>query len=93
MAMISGGSTEAGVTTGVVSLSRRGANCTGTNGTVNRILTLTNSALTTTVIVWVNGTMLHETFDFTISHLGANSTITFLNPIWNEDYIGVLYFT
>lgn len=73
-------------------IDKRGSNCSGNNGAANRVLTLGNTSLTTGVIIFVNGTFLHPTHDYTVSHLAASSTITFLNPIWNEDYIDGLYF-
>lgn len=74
-------------------IDKRGSNCNGTSGNANRVLTLGNTALTTAFIVFKNGTMLHPTHDYTPSHLNASSTITFLAPVWDSDYIDGFYFT
>ena len=72
---------------------KRGSDCSGADGTVSRILTLSNTAITKSMLsVSVNGTILHSA-DLTASHLAASSTITFINKIWDTDYISVVYNT
>lgn len=70
-----------------------GNNCTGNEGATNRTLTLNNSRLTldNQLKVYVDGFFLHNTNDFTISHLSSNSTIIFLNSIFNSQKITVIY--
>ena len=71
--------------------TKTGVSCSGSDGNANRILTLSNSQLTTKIILGVSGTFLHETIDYTISHLNSSSTITFLNKLWNDQNIDVTY--
>ena len=73
--------------------NKAGSDCDGLDGSKNRVLTLNNTAITTAIITWINGTFLHPGQDYTINHLAANSTITFLNNIDNPDYISIFYFT
>jgi hypothetical protein len=65
---------------------KRGADCSGSDSALNRVLTLANTTLTDKVFVFVNGLILHSA-DVTISHLSASSTVTFLNAVWDTDYI------
>lgn len=68
-----------------------GSNCSGSDGTANRTLTLADTtAGDNGLTVTVNGTTLHEGAgkDFTIS----SGVITFLNVIDNSDNIRVVYF-
>ena len=74
--------------------SKRGSNCTLTDGVVNRVLTLANTALTSTSTlfqIFRNGAQLVPTADFTPSHLVSSSTVTFLINVWDADYIEVFY--
>jgi len=70
-----------------------GSNCSGTDGTAGRVLTLTNTKITQNVIVMVSGAFLVEDQDYTVSHIATSSTITFNNAVWNDQYIEVLYFS
>lgn len=72
---------------------KNGSDCSGTEGVQGRVLTLDNTSLTTSCMVFVNGRFLHLTNEYTVSHLAANSTITFLIDVWNDDLIGGYYFT
>jgi len=68
-----------------------GADCTGSSGDSNRTLTLAQTTIKSEgVVVVVNGTVLHEGTgkDYTLSE----NIITFLNPIWDDDNIRVIYF-
>lgn len=72
---------------------KRGSNCSGTDGDPGRILTLSNTEATIGhELVFVNGVCLHDP-DYTMTDLAASSTILFNNPVWDTDYIRVLYFT
>jgi len=73
--------------------SKRGSNCSGTDGTANRVLTLTNTMTTLTggFSVYVNGLQIVPTTEYTVSHLSASSTVTFLNLVYDADYIVVIY--
>ena len=70
---------------------RTGVDCTGSSGETNRQLVLQQTTIQQQgVVVIVNGTVLHQGTgkDYTLS----GNVITFLNPIWNEDNIRVIYF-
>jgi hypothetical protein len=71
---------------------KRGSNCSGTDGQQNRILTLANTSLSANEEIRVQGLFLHSD-QYTINHLSANSTITLLDPTWDEMYITVTYTT
>jgi len=67
--------------------------CSGADGAANRVLTLTNTALTEgPVSVIMGNTPLVETVDFTVSHKTASSTITFLNALFNGQTLEVKYY-
>ena len=74
--------------------NKRGSDCSGSDGGTSRVLTLANTASSNmgAELVIVNGVFLHSA-DYTASHLAASSTITFTNPVWDSDYIKVVYFT
>ncbi len=73
--------------------NKRGSDCTGSDGATNRVLTLTNSRLSSNEDVFVNGIRLTINVDYTITHNTSNSTITFLGEIYDSDYITVRYQT
>ena len=77
----------------VTSENKRGSNCTLTDGMPNRILTLGNTGLTQAAgfLVFNNGLQLTLTTEYTVNHLNSSSTVTFLNPVWDSDYIAVVY--
>jgi len=74
-------------------IDKRGSDCSGSSGASNRVLTIGNTSTTTGFIIFVNGTMLHPTHDYTASNLSASSTITFLNLLNDTAYIDGFYFT
>ena len=78
---------------GYNSEDKRGSDCSGSSGATNRVLTLTNTQLTfaNEFRVFVNGLLLVLDIDYTISHLSASSTITFLNAIFDSAYIFTEY--
>ena len=73
--------------------SKRGSNCTGTDGTTGRTLTLANTQLTSSggFSTYVNGLLLVPTTEYTVSHLASSSVITFNNIVWDSDYIVITY--
>ena len=70
-----------------------GADCSGSDGDANRVLTLSNTKTTKQVIVNAGGTFLFETNDYTVTHNSTNSTITFLNKLADNTNIEVIYFS
>jgi len=72
---------------------KAGSDCTLTDGVVNRVLTLTNTVTTTTVMVGAGGRYLSEDDEYTVTHNAASSTITFLTEIWDDTQIEVTYFS
>lgn len=65
----------------------------GSTGATGRILTLTNTTTTEgPVSVIMGNTPLIETTDFTVSHLAASSTITFVNAVFNGQTLEVHYY-
>jgi len=70
-----------------------GANCTLSDGLKNRVLTLSNTGLTENdgLIVIVGNSGLANGNAFTINHLSSNSTITFLNEIFDSQDISITY--
>lgn len=73
--------------------SKRGSDCSGSDGGTSRVLTLANTALTIgeAFSVYVNGLLLVLTTEYTISHLSASTTVTFVGAKWDSDYIIVNY--
>jgi len=73
--------------------SDRGSDCSGSDATTSRVLTLTNTSTTKSggFQVFVNGLRLYSS-EYSVSHLAANTTITFNNKVWDADYITTDYF-
>lgn len=73
---------------------KTGSDCSGSSGDSNRILTLTNTNLTQQngFLVYVSGLALALTDEYTVSHLSASTTVTFLKPLWDDMTILVNYF-
>jgi hypothetical protein len=73
--------------------SKRGSDCSGSDGAANRVLTLSNIKVTLAggFSVFVNGVNLVPTTEYTVVHNDSASTITFLNVVFNSDYIVVTY--
>ena len=71
-----------------------GADCTGSNGDANRVLTLSNTSLTIDdgLLVYASGLALAVTSEYTITHSATSSTITFVNRLWDDMTIIVKYF-
>lgn len=71
-----------------------GADCTGNNGEKNRVLTLSNTALTVQegMLVYVSGLAISLSTDYTAEHKNTSTTITFLNRLWDNMEIIVFYY-
>jgi len=66
----------------------RGSDCTGSDGTTNRTYTITSTPLVSnSVSIIINGTGAHYTADWSIS----GNIITFLDAIYDTDYIDIDY--
>ena len=72
-----------------------GSDCSGSDGQINRILTINNIDLTSdsSFLIFVDGLNLVNTSGYTVSHNSNHSTITFLNNVWNSQKIVVQYET
>jgi len=73
--------------------NKLGSDCSGSDGDTGRVLTLTNTALSSQELVAVDGRVLRITTDYAVSHLAASSTITFVDKIFDGMKIDVRYFT
>lgn len=71
---------------------KQGSDCDGSDGDQNRVLTLSNSNLTTVVQVVIDGTYLMEDQDYTVNHKSSATELTFSNQVWDDQYIEVIYF-
>jgi len=67
-----------------------GANCSGVGGAQNRVLTLSNTQLTTREQIFLDGLNFHSSL-YTVSSLAVGTTITILRPVWNDQRIVVNY--
>lgn len=70
-----------------------GADATGNDGDTSRVLTLSNIGLTSNddFSVYVSGLILTLTTDYTVNHLSAQTQITFVNALYNDQLIIVQY--
>lgn len=71
---------------------KAGSDCSGSDGGTSRVLTLSNASLSSQELVVVDGTVYRKDTDYTMSHLAASSTVTFLGKIWDSQKIEVRYF-
>ena len=71
--------------------NRLGSECSGTNMTAGRILTLNNTKLTSNEKVYLNGLRLMFTSQYTITNAATGSTITFVPIIRDDSRIVVDY--
>lgn len=71
-----------------------GADCSGTSGQANRVLTLSNIGITRQdgLLIYVSGLALSLTSEYTISHNSTSSEITFVNRLWDDMEIIVQYY-
>jgi len=72
----------------------RGSDCDGSSGATNRVLTLANTTSSKSggFQVIVGNANVHPD-DYTAVHNTSASTVEFHNPIYDDDYIVVNYFT
>lgn len=77
----------------MVSENYVGSDCTLTSGVVNRVLTISNTTETNNnnFQVFVNNSFLHLNTGYTVEHKVANTEITFLNYLWDDQNITVIY--
>ncbi len=71
---------------------KAGSDCNGSDGAVNRVLTLSNTTTSANELVVVDGQVYRLTDDYTVSHLAASTTITFKGKIWDSQKIDVRYY-
>ena len=67
-----------------------GSDCTGSNGQTNRMYTLSNTILTTELLVFVEG-RLERPSSMTIDHQTNDTTITFSHAIFDSDVVVIYY--
>jgi hypothetical protein len=67
-----------------------GANCSGTDGATNRILTLANTSITYNVLAYIDGLALHSS-RVTITNNTSSSTIEFSDNVFNDQEIVITY--
>ena len=70
-----------------------GNDATGSDGAINRVLTIANTSITENddFQVYVNNAFLHISVDYNVTHKSTNTTITFLNNLWDNQQIAVVY--
>ena len=70
-----------------------GASASGSDGAVNRVLTLSNTGLTKQggFLVYASGLALALDSEYTVNHDTSGTTITFLNRLWNDMTLVVNY--
>lgn len=72
--------------------NRLGAECSGSDGTTGRILTLQNTSESSGPIsCWVEDQLISIS-DLTITHNNSNSTIEFAIEIFDTDSIRIFYY-
>lgn len=71
--------------------NKSGSDCSGTDGATGRVLTLANTRPSSNERVCLDGLRLKNT-QYTISHLGSSSTITFSVAVYDTKNIVVDYF-
>ena len=71
--------------------SKLGSDCAGSSGTANRTLDLADEAANE--IIFVQGSFLHPTQDYTKALVGGVSRYTFINKVYNNFFIEVFYWT
>jgi len=78
----------------VTTENKTGADCSGSSGDLNRVLTLANTGNTTGngFLLYVSGLALSLTTEYTVSHKNSGTEITFLNPLWDDLAIIIQYY-
>ena len=71
-----------------------GADCSGSDGASNRVLTLSNTGPTqqTGFLVYASGLALALTTEYTVDHNSTGTQITFLNALWDDMTLVVNYY-
>lgn len=71
-----------------------GSDCTGSDGDLNRVLTLGNTNLTVDqgFLVFVNGLYYTNGTDYSVVHADADTPITFLVAMYDDSAITVVYY-
>lgn len=74
--------------------TKTGADCTGNSGDSNRVLTLSNTGLTSQggLSVYVSGLELALTAEYTVTHNNIGTTIIFLNALFDDMNIIINYY-
>ena len=72
-----------------------GSSASGNSGDQNRTLTINNTSLTNdnNFQIYVNNSFLHLNTDYTIVHNSSSSVVTFLNSLWDDQNISLIYYT
>jgi hypothetical protein len=65
----------------------------GSDGERSRLVGLNNTGLSRDELVVVDNYALQPTIDYTVVHQVTNSTIQFLNPLWDDQTIMIDFFT
>lgn len=65
----------------------------GSDGERNRLVGLNNTELSRNEVVVVDNYALQPTIDYTVTHLASNSTIQFINPLWDDQNIMIDFLT
>ena len=70
-----------------------GASCSGSDGDLNRVLTLSNTGITrqNDLLVYASGLALTVSNEYIVSHNTTSTQITFLNRMWDDMTILVSY--
>ena len=70
-----------------------GAECSGSDGGANRTITLKNTKETSDsdFLVFVNNSFRHLNSNYTVSHNESGSVITFLDYLWDDQHITIIY--
>lgn len=68
---------------------KRGSDFSGSSGATNRTITLANVPISSSVIVWVTGKILHKTSEYTVS----GSIVTIIGMLRQDDFVDIRYFT
>jgi len=70
---------------------KHGSDCTGSDGALNRTLTLTYNAKPERFLLYVSGLLLSTLSSYKVTHQDTGSVITFLNALYDDMEIVVVY--
>ena len=70
-----------------------GSDASGSSGGTSRVITLSNTSLTSQsgFLVFVSGLSLSLTTEYTVNHLSQSTTVTFVNALFDDQAIIVQY--